>query len=155
MKLTQTTSTWPTQTPNARGPNAKYIPLARVGCTRLHVGSPKLGVGFLDTDMLVSTTRNSRVGGLDQREAPKQRDRVAVEYRLKAYIPLRHNIPGVGGWRWAIPLTPTPDASQWNIGRVGSQHKILALAMYISCFLCRFHLRLVPNANPIASGIWA
>ena len=32
---------------------------------------------------------------------------------------------------------------------------MLALAMYISCFLCRFHLRLVPNANPISGGIWA
>ena len=31
----------------------------------------------------------------------------------------------------------------------------LALGMYISYFLCRFHLRLVPNANPISSGIWA
>ena len=31
----------------------------------------------------------------------------------------------------------------------------LVLGMYISCFLCRFHLRLVPNANPISSGIWA
>ena len=43
---------------------------------------------------------------------------------------------------------------QSSIGCVGSQRKILALAMYISCFLCRFHLRLVPNANPISSGIW-
>ena len=50
---------------------------------------------------------------------------------------------------------PTPNSSQWNIGCVGSQRKILTLAMYISCFLCRFHLRLVPNANPIYSGIWA
>ena len=48
-----------------------------------------------------------------------------------------------------------PDASQWNIGCVRSQRKMLALAMYISCFLCRFHLRLVPKANPISSGIWA
>ena len=32
---------------------------------------------------------------------------------------------------------------------------MLALAMYISCFLCRFHLRVVPSANPISSGIWA
>ena len=38
-----------------------------------------------------------------------------------------------------------PDTSQWNIGCVGSQCKILALAMYISCFLCRFHLRLEPH----------
>ena len=49
-----------------------------------------------------------------------------------------------------------PDANpQRHIGCVGSQCKILVLAMYISCFLCRFHLRLVPNANPISSGIWA
>ena len=27
--------------------------------------------------------------------------------------------------------------------------------MYISYFLCRFHLRLVANANPVSSGIWA
>ena len=63
-------------------------------------------------------------------------------------------------WRYltlefAFSPIPTPDASQWNIGCVGSQRKILALAMYISCFLCRFHLHLVPNANPISSGIWA
>ena len=52
--------------------------------------------------------------------------------------------------KFAFSPKPTLDASQWNIGCVGSQ-----LAMYISCFLCRFHLRLVPNANPISSGIWA
>ena len=57
--------------------------------------------------------------------------------------------------KFALSPTPTPDASQWNIGCVGSQRKMLALAMYISCFLCRFHLRLVANANPISSGIWA
>ena len=57
--------------------------------------------------------------------------------------------------KFAFSPTPTPDASQWNISCVGSQCKILALAMHISCFLCRFHLRLVPNANPISSGIWA
>ena len=57
--------------------------------------------------------------------------------------------------KFAFSPTPTPDASQWNIGCVGSQRKILALAVYISCFLCRFHLRLVPNANPFSSGIWA
>ena len=27
--------------------------------------------------------------------------------------------------------------------------------MYISCFLCRFHLRRAPNANPFFGGIWA
>ena len=57
--------------------------------------------------------------------------------------------------KFALAPTPNPDASQWNIGCIGSQRKMLALAMYISCFLCRFHLRLVPNANPISGGIWA
>ena len=69
-------------------------------------------------------------------------------YQTKAYIPLQHKLSGVGGWRWAmpptpefcvgdtnmlvyfgvtptpilkfaLPPTPTPDASQWNIGGVG------------------------------------
>ena len=56
---------------------------------------------------------------------------------------------------FALAPTPTPDASQWNIGGVGSQCKILALAMSIEFFLCRFHSRWVANANPISSGIWA
>ena len=49
----------------------------------------------------------------------------------------------------------SPDAGQWNIGVVGTQRKIFALAMYISYFLCRFHLHLVANANPVSGGIWA
>ena len=59
------------------------------------------------------------------------------EHGLKVYIPLRRKIPGVGGWRWAMPPTPefcvgdtnmlvyfgvTPDASQWNIGWVPTQN---------------------------------
>ena len=46
--------------------------------------------------------------------------------------------------------TRNPNASQWNIGC-----KIFALGMYISCFLCRFHLRRAPNANQFLGGIWA
>ena len=68
---------------------------------------------------------------------------------LKFVLALTQNLKFV-----SVP-TPTPDASQWNIGCVGSQRKMLVLAMYISCFLCRFHLCLVPNANPISSGICA
>ena len=30
-----------------------------------------------------------------------------------------------------------------------------SLGMYISYCLCQFHLRLVANANPVSSGIWA
>ena len=60
--------------------------------------------------------------------------------KFKAYIPLRRKISGVRGWRWAMPPTPefcsqrnpmqnlifvfyptrNPNASQWNIGCVGS-----------------------------------
>ena len=49
---------------------------------------------------------------------------------------------------FVLAPTPNPDASQWNIGGVGCQRKIFASSMYISCFLCRFHLRRAPNANP-------
>ena len=54
-----------------------------------------------------------------------------------------------------ITKRDTPNVSQWIIGCVGSKCKFLALAMYISFFVCRFHLRWVANANPISSGIWA
>ena len=57
--------------------------------------------------------------------------------------------------KFALPPTPNPNASQWSIGVVGTQCKILPLAMYISCFLCRFHLRLVANANTVFGGTWA
>ena len=48
-----------------------------------------------------------------------------------------------------------PKSCQWNIGCVGCQRNIFASSMYISCFLCRFYLRLAPNANPFFGGIWA
>ena len=58
--------------------------------------------------------------------------------------------------KFALPPTPTPDASQWNIAGVGSQRKMLALAMYISFFLCRFHLRLYPTRTqfPVEYGLY-
>ena len=50
---------------------------------------------------------------------------------------------------------PTPDASQWNIGGVGPSGVGAGVGHVHFIFLCRFHLHLVPNANPISSGIWA
>ena len=70
------------------------------------------------------------------------------------YLTLKFAFSPKPNLEFAFSPTPTPDTSQWSIGCVGSQCKMLALAMYISCFLCRFHLHLVPNANPISSGIW-
>ena len=37
---------------------------------------------------------------------------------------------------FALPPTPIPDASQWNIGGVGSWRWVFALGMYISLLLC-------------------
>ena len=45
--------------PQLRGPNANYIPLARVGSTRPRVGSARRRIGTLGTNMLVSPTQNS------------------------------------------------------------------------------------------------
>ena len=45
----------------------------------------------------------------------------------------------------ALPPTQNPNASQCNIGCVGSPTQNL----------CSFHLRWFPNANPVCSEIWA
>ena len=103
----------------------------------------------------------------------------------KAYIPLQRKIPGVGGWRWAmpptpeswsqrlalpptpnlnfaLPPTPTPNASQWNIGGVGSSVVGHVYFMYLSFI---FHvvcasfsalaMRKLADAKADSSGIWA
>ena len=57
--------------------------------------------------------------------------------------------------KFALPPTPTPDASQWNIGGVGPSGVGAGVGHVHFIFMCRFHLRLVVNANPVSSGIWA
>ena len=64
--------------------------------------------------------------------------------------------------KFESPPTPTPDASQWNIGGVGSSGVDHVYFMYISCI---FHVvcapfsalatRVLADANPVSSGIWA
>ena len=51
---------------------------------------------------------------------------------------------------FALPPTPTPDASQWNIGGVGSSGVGHVYFMYISCCLC-----IIFCAKADSSGIWA
>ena len=49
--------------------------------------------------------------------------------------------------KFALPPTPISDASQWNIGGVGSLR-----------WACTFHIfcvDFVSDANPFFSGIWA
>ena len=41
--------------------------------------------------------------------------------------------PPAPNLEFALVPTPNPDASQWNIGGVGSWRWVLALGMYISC----------------------
>ena len=47
-------------------------------------------------------------------------------------------------WRWGskttLPPTPTPDASQWNIGGVGP-YGVGAGVRHVHFRLCHFHLR--------------
>ena len=57
-----------------------------------------------------------------------------------------------------ICVTPNANPQREQVqyrSHLGSQRKILALAMYISCCLCHFHLHWVANANTISSGKWA
>ena len=64
--------------------------------------------------------------------------------------------------KYALPPMPTPDASQWNIGGVGSSGVGHVYFMYISCI---FHVvcasfsalatRKLADAKAVFSGIWA
>ena len=64
--------------------------------------------------------------------------------------------------KFALPPTPTPDASQWNIGGIGSSGIGHVYFMYISCI---FHvvctsfsalaMRKLADAKADFSGIWA
>ena len=64
--------------------------------------------------------------------------------------------------KFALAPTSTPDASQWNIGGVGSSGVGHVYFMYISCI---FHLvcasfsalatRKLSEAKAVFSGIWA
>ena len=69
-----------------------------------------------------------------------------------AFLRWRYQHVGIF-WRYltlkfAFSPTPTPNASQWNIGCVGSQRKILALAMYISWFFLDFICVWYPTRTP-------
>ena len=64
--------------------------------------------------------------------------------------------------KFALAPTPTPDATQWNIGGVGSSGVGHVYFMYISCI---FHVvcasfsalatRKLADAKAVFSGIWA
>ena len=53
----------------------------------------------------------------------------------KAYIPLQRKIPGVGGWRWAMPPTP-----EFCVGDTNMLEPTQTLASGVIC--------VTPDANP-------
>ena len=61
------------------------------------------------------------------------------------------------GWRKfvASPNAKPPTRVSRIYVALGPKRKFLALAMYISFFVCGFPSRWVANSNPISSGIWA
>ena len=69
-----------------RAPNATYIPLARVGILRWGWRKFYILRWLEDTNMLVSQTKNSGVGGIARRHPRRQVFCVAVEYRLNTRI---------------------------------------------------------------------
>ena len=38
-----------------------------------------------------------------------------IKNGIKVYIPLRRKLPGVGGWRWAMPPTPEFSVGDTNM----------------------------------------
>ena len=53
--------------------------------------------------------------------------------------------------KFALPPTQNPNASQWNIGSVGSPMQNFRVVHVHFFFFCRFHSRWVANVNPISS----
>ena len=53
------------------------------------------------------------------------------------YLMLKFALPPMPNLKFALPPTPTPDASQWNIGGIGSSG---VGHVYFIYFLCIFHV---------------
>ena len=91
---------------------------------------------FLDTNMLVSPTRNPGVGGLDQRKAPTRNVCVAVEYRLKV-------LKSVLSLR--TPWTMYTRFDRWGLG-----HKFTSFTISFFFFLVSF----IYTGKKIQIGLW-
>ena len=80
---------------------------------------------------------------------PTPQFHVPYTYMLVSKNAKKNAKPPMRMLKFAFPPTLTPNASA-----LGPQRQILALAIYISCFLCQLHLRWIANANPVSGGIW-
>ena len=78
------------------------------------------------------------------------------------YLTLKFALAPTQNLKFAIAPTPNPDASQWNIGGIGSSGIGHVYFMYISCI---FHVvcasfsawatRKLVDTKAVFSGIWA
>ena len=75
---------------------------------------------------------------------------------------LKFALPPAPNPKFALPPTPTPDASQWNIGGVGSSGTGHVYFVYISCILHVYFIsfsalamRKLADAKADSSGILA
>ena len=82
-----------------RQPNARYFAFWWNISLRVCVGSKIPRCWYPQRQILAS-------GALPNAKPRHQVFCVAVEYRLKAYIPLRRKNICVGSWRWLRPPTP-------------------------------------------------
>ena len=109
----------PNASPNARGPNATYIPLARVGSARVGVGSARVGVGSARVGV-----GSARVGvgsarvGVGSARVGVGSARVGVG-SARLFRDQYVGISNPKSSRWGPKPTRTPSAScfalQWNI----------------------------------------
>ena len=58
-------------------------------------------------------------------------------------------------FKFALPPTQNPNASQWNIGCVGSQTQNFCVGHVHSTLFVLIPFVLVTQRNPVCSGIWA
>ena len=71
--------------------------------------------GYGPLSLYSTTTQNSHIGGLDQREGIPT---CWYQKMLKFALPQKRTL------KFALPPTPTPNANRWNIGGVGSPMQI-------------------------------
>ena len=69
--------------------------------------------------------------------------------------PERPPMPASNAQRRPITPNSSPNASQWNMVRIGDVRVGFALGIYISRCLCRFCSHCVRNAKVLSDGIWA
>ena len=99
---------------------------------------PPLYCGYIYPRLYSTATQNTWCRGLALGTAPNARivcwryHHVGIFWR---YLKLKFASPPTQNLKLALPPTPTPDTSQWNIGGVGSSGIGHVYFMYSSCIV--------------------